>query len=177
MSRAERRRARRETLKTGLLEMPRVVEKIQDIPWSPLVKTPLAPGEMEKLTLNGQRNFIAGYINSRYQILMFEACCTPEWPEMVWLSIRRQDRQPIRDWRDIQRIKNELFGPENEAVELYPAESRLMDTSNQYHVFVLKDPKIRFPFGVGDRLVLTPEQLANAKDFDSSGAKQRGFET
>lgn len=48
------------------------------------------------------------------------------------LSIRRNDRKPIHDWRHLQRIKNELAGDEIEAVELYPAMSRLMDTANHY---------------------------------------------
>jgi hypothetical protein len=37
----------------------------------------------------------------------------------------------VHDWRDLQRIKNQLVGPECEAVELYPAESRKVDTANQ----------------------------------------------
>ncbi|MGH3430252.1 MAG: DUF7694 domain-containing protein, partial [Mycobacteriales bacterium] len=40
------------------------------------------------------------------------------------LSIRRQDRQAARDWRDFQRIKTEIAGPDTEAVELFPAEGR-----------------------------------------------------
>lgn len=56
-------------------------------------------------------------------------------PPGMHLSIRRQDRQPCRDWRDFQRIKNQLAGPEWEAVELYPAESRKVDGANQYHLF------------------------------------------
>lgn len=57
----------------------------------------------------------------------------------IHLSIRRDDRKPIRDWRDFQRIKNEIAGPEREAVELYPAESRVIDTANQYHLWVLPE--------------------------------------
>jgi hypothetical protein len=51
------------------------------------------------------------------------------------LSIRRDDRRAIHDWRDFQRIKNEIARPEVEAMEIYPAESRLMDTANQYYLF------------------------------------------
>jgi len=53
---------------------------------------------------------------------------------MLHLSIKRLDKHPVRDWRHFQRIKNELIGEENEAVELYPAQSRLVDTTNQYHL-------------------------------------------
>jgi hypothetical protein len=74
--------------------------------------------------------------------------------DLVWLSIKRVDRDPVRDWRDLQAIKNALIGPECEAVELFPAESRLVDTANQYHLFAINDPTYRFPFGFGERLVL-----------------------
>ena len=74
---------------------------------------------------------------------------------IVWhISIKRNDKEPILDWRDMQDIKNKLLGPEYEMVQLFPAESRLVDSANQYHFFALiKDqsrPKARpprFPFG------------------------------
>ena len=47
------------------------------------------------------------------------------------LSIRRNDRKPDIPWRHLQRIKNELAGDDTEAIELFPAESRLVDTANQ----------------------------------------------
>ena len=56
----------------------------------------------------------------------------------------------LHDWRDLQRIKNELIGRDREAVELYPAEARLVDTSNQYHLFVLP-ADASWPFGYGER--------------------------
>ncbi len=86
-------------------------------------------------------------INNRYQVLIRELPAKDGWPAMFHLSIRRLDREVIHDWRDLQRIKNELIGPENEAVELYPAESRVLDTANQFHIYCLKQPGVRFPFG------------------------------
>lgn len=70
------------------------------------------------------------------------------------LSVRRQDRRRIRDWRELQRIKNALCGPEREAMEMYPAESRLVDTANQYYLFVLPEGSY-WPFGMRSREVLT----------------------
>lgn len=55
------------------------------------------------------------------------------------LSIRRTDRKPCRDWRDFQQIKTQLCGAEREAVEVYPAESRVVDTANQFHLWVLPE--------------------------------------
>lgn len=69
----------------------------------------------------------------------------------VWICIRRTDGYPGRDWRHFQQIKNEIVGPECEAVELYPAESRLTDTSNKYHLFASTDPTFRFLFGYTTR--------------------------
>ena len=53
----------------------------------------------------------------------------------TYLSIKRNDREPLCDWRAKQRIKNAVLGDHWEAVELYPQEDRLVDTSNQYHLF------------------------------------------
>jgi hypothetical protein len=66
------------------------------------------------------------------------------------LSLRRGDRKPIRDWRDLQRIKNEIAGYECEAVELFPADSRLVDSANQYWLWCLP-PGQEFPFGFTTR--------------------------
>ena len=66
--------------------------------------------------------------NSLYTVIV---SVNPEH-SMAKLSIRRNDREAVHDWRDLQRIKNELVGPECEGFELYPAESRLVDTANQF---------------------------------------------
>jgi hypothetical protein len=68
------------------------------------------------------------------------------------LSIRRDDRKAIRDWRDLQRIKNDVAGEDVEAVELFPAEGRLVDNANQYWMWCLP-PGQRFPFGFAERAV------------------------
>lgn len=68
------------------------------------------------------------------------------------LSIKRVDGGIVRDWRHLQRLKNILCGPEREAVEIFPAESRLVDTANQFHLWVLPEGQ-RVPFGYERRLV------------------------
>jgi hypothetical protein len=86
-------------------------------------------------------------VNGRYQVSRTEM--DGGW---VHLSIKRLDRRPIRDWRAFQRIKNELVGPEREAVELYPAERRLHDAANQYHLWVAP-PGMEWPVGFEGRSV------------------------
>jgi len=65
------------------------------------------------------------------------------------LIIRRLDRQPIRNWQHFQTIKNDLLGPECEAVELYPPESHLVDEKHHYHLWGFTRPGATF--GVGFR--------------------------
>lgn len=101
------------------------------------------------------------FVNDEYQVNIHE---TNSW---VHLSIKRLDKEPVHDWRDLQAIKNMLLGNEIEAVELYPAESRLVDTANQYHLWCLKDEDgypIKFNFGFGDRSVESiPSKTSNVK--------------
>lgn len=94
-------------------------------------------------------------LNNLYQVNIRHMAAKDGWPAMVHLSVRRLDKQPLgpERFRHLQRIKNELVGPECEAVELYPAESRLVDTSNQYHLWVVPTPGMRFPFGWNQRLI------------------------
>ena len=74
-------------------------------------------------------------------------------PPFIQLSIRRLDGLPCKEWAHFQRIKNELVGPQYEAIELYPAESRLVDASHEYHLWVHADPNYQFPVGFQQRFV------------------------
>jgi hypothetical protein len=81
------------------------------------------------------------------------------------ISIGSVDHTAMHDWRDFQQLKNHLVGEEWEAVELYPAESRLKDPSNWFYLWCV--PKGVLEFGLpGGRLVLA---IAEAK------APQRPF--
>ena len=80
--------------------------------------------------------------NNLYQVSV--RSISPDW---VSLSIKRIDRKPIHDWRDLQEVKNKLIGPECEGFELYPSESRKVDTANQYFLFVCTDKSFRIPVG------------------------------
>jgi len=90
------------------------------------------------------------WINDLYQVARRVFPGSP----LVQLNIRRHDGRPIfRDWRHFQKIKNQLVGEECEGIELYPAESRLVDTNNKYHIWCHTDPKFRFPVGFDYRRV------------------------
>lgn len=107
------------------------------------------------------------YLSTEYQVALRVA--ETGWDhDVLHLSIKRIDREPIRDWRALQSIKNAIVGEECEAFELYPAESRLVDTANQYHLWAFIDPTVRVPIGFVHRLV----------DVQPVGkSQQRKFET
>lgn len=111
--------------------------------------TPFVPCQ----TLDGGRSQVL--MNSLYTVIRTVEDAEPgaQGAQGVVLSIRRNDRQAAHDWRHFQRIKNELVGPECEGVEMYPAESRLVDTANQYFIWCSTDPTYRFPLGFRTRLV------------------------
>jgi hypothetical protein len=66
---------------------------------------------------------------------------------LIHAIVRRHDGRPCVDWNHLQQIKSELIGPEHEAVELFPAESRLINTTNEYHLWAHPSSGYRFPFG------------------------------
>ena len=71
----------------------------------------------------------------------------PEMERMIHLMVRRVDRKPIHSWQDLMRIKDYVLGEESEAVEIYPARSRLVDEDHIYHLWGLPKRQ-RFPFGM-----------------------------
>ena len=118
--------------------------------WKPLVEVPpedfkepapeLIAGTAEHygITNDEARAFLNDYhsrckyfVNDLYQVQAEEYS-----PGCLHLNIRRRDGSMFKDWRHFQQIKNEIAGPEREGVELYPAESRKVDTTNKWHIWV-----------------------------------------
>lgn len=101
-----------------------------------------------------------------YDIGPYQVCLHPGWdgPNSIMIQVCRSDGGSVFDWRHLQQIKNQVCGEEWEAVELFPAESRLRDPSNARYLWCRKEP---FPFGMnGGRLVLDEHEAI---------APQRGF--
>lgn len=133
--------------------------------WEPLKRATLNNAEADRglKEAGGQC-----WINTKYQVVYQPLTAAgPAGP--VHLSIKRRDRQPLLDWRDLQRIKNELVGDEREAVQLFPSESRMVDEANQFHLWVLPEG-VQAPFGFTERRVGSPE---NAEEI---GAVQREWD-
>lgn len=98
------------------------------------------------------------YYQSRFYFVGVQEIVAADGMEMTWLSIRRNDRKAMQDWRHLQRIKNEMTDPDREAVQVYPAEDRLIDESNQMHLWVYPKGYI-LPYGYAKRSVITRTEL------------------
>jgi hypothetical protein len=124
-------------------------QKIAEIVEETLAKMPHY--SREQIEARIRRNFEEdckgeAFINDKYLVIKYRS----KWQggeDLWWLSIRRLDREAIHDWRELQQIKNEIVGPRNEGFEIYPSESRIVDTANQYHLWVFVNPEVRLPVG------------------------------
>jgi hypothetical protein len=96
----------------------------------------------------------ATFMNDTYTVIV-RGAGTP----LIHISVRRNDRGTDIPWRDLQCIKNDVLGTEMEAVELFPAESRLVDTANQRHLWAFAPGTPigdhGFPFGFSTRMVIS----------------------
>jgi len=101
-------------------------------------------------------------------ILSGDDRCEEPLDGWVLLSIRRNDRAAECDWRILMRIKNELVGPDREAIQLFPGLRRVVDTANQYFLFVA--PK-GYIFGLGQ----FEQEVSDEQWASSVGATQRPF--
>lgn len=127
----------------------------------PLVRTTFNTENLNKATANylKENPLEEIWVNDIYQVnVRRKVPCglTDENGQPVLLthlSIKNKDRSAKMDWRNFQYIKNQLVGEENEGCEIYPAESRLVDGANQFHIWVFENKEMRFPFGFNERIV------------------------
>lgn len=122
---------------------------------------------------------IAIWINSRYIVQEYDVSEEYEMP-ITQLSIKNNHNNHLaHDWRDLQRIKNEICGEEKEAVEVYPAMSRMVDTSNQFHLWVFMD-KAPIILGWKEGMVLESQEeadeISHLYDFGKGQVSQRKME-
>lgn len=53
------------------------------------------------------------------------------------------------NWKEKQRVKDELFGADRTAIEIFPRQADLVDAINMYHLWVFP-AGFKFPFGLSD---------------------------
>lgn len=86
------------------------------------------------------------FVNNRYIVMIEDGVTLSTGETAIKAMIQRHDDQPIPNhWREIQNIKNEIFGPEQVGIEYYPAESELSDKANIYWLWVFPDGDLPRP--------------------------------
>lgn len=141
------------------------------VPMQPGVRTPMQPHVKERLMAKGmtEEQLLELEQEEIWVNDLYVASCTRREDGSVYeLSIRRRDRQPAHDWRDFQRIKNEVAGWDVEAVELYPSMARVMDTANQYYLWCMP-PGVEVPAGFN----FPGPNLTDAEEHNGMPSQQR----
>lgn len=85
------------------------------------------------------------YRQERKYVVMTRKVIT-EWGTVTHACIRNRDNADI-PWSEKQRIKNELFGRNATAIEVFPSEDKLVDKANMYHLWILPEG-FELPFGL-----------------------------
>lgn len=120
---------------------PRTRDRVRLKEAKKLMKQPA--GEWETVDLSARPHpewMTRAYKNNRYVVMVEDAAVTPFLPgqRLAKVMIQRHDNTPIPNhWREIQNIKNELFGEEVVGVEFYPPQSQLKDEKNIYWLWLL----------------------------------------
>ncbi len=122
--------------------------KIQKAAAKKLLKKPA--GKLIALDLTTRRHphwMTRAYSNNRYVVMINDNAKMTKGVTAVKAMVQRHDDKPIKNhWRELQNIKNELFGQETTAIEYYPAESKLEDLANIYWLWLL--PENTLPISV-----------------------------
>lgn len=125
MNRAERKRSEREKRIVGWVQHPSPKQLGKGTGWF---------GELDRVYRQG----------NEYVVMVRNV--ETEWGIIQHACIRNAENTDI-PWSEKQRIKNEIFGQESSAVEVFPKESELVDEANMYHIWVLPTD-FKIPFGL-----------------------------
>jgi len=80
------------------------------------------------------------YGNNRYVVMIDDAAKMTQDVTAIKAMVQRHDDKPIPNhWREMQSIKNEIFGENTVGIEYYPATSELLDDHNIYWLWILPD--------------------------------------
>lgn len=97
-------------------------------------------GKLEQIDLekrNSPQWMTRAFSNNRY-VVMINDNARIKGIDAVKAMVQRHDDKPIQGhWRQLQNIKNELFGTDATAIEFYPPESELEDVANIYWLWVI----------------------------------------
>lgn len=149
--------------------------------WAPMERKDDEPGWEYNPKVPIQLRGDEVWVNDRYQALVKylqfkEHTGEPAGAEgMVQLSIHSHDRGPVRNWRHLQQIKNEVCGELRTAVEIFPPENLLTDTSNEYHLWVYPEG-FDLGFGLNESAVVSDDETVAAYNDGAHKGRQEPWE-
>lgn len=108
--------------------------------WTPFQERPDVLGHP-----SAPKGLLRAYCNSMFSVQVYgslyahsDGSCV-RGCRLTWLGIRRHD-EGRPSWADLQRIKNEILGPEAEAVQVMPPVSLLVDQVDMYWLMSAEPP-------------------------------------
>jgi len=109
----------------------------------------LPPGRLEPIDLSTARfvpnGMTRAFRNNRYTVMVFDNHLTSSGTA-TRIMVQKHDDTPISfHWREMMRIKNDLFGEETIAVEFYPKKSELIDDHNIYWMWIFPEDQLPKP--------------------------------
>jgi hypothetical protein len=69
--------------------------------------------------------------------------CVAPWGWTRHVRVKRRDGKDGITWDELQAVKDEYLGPDAQAVEIYPAQHRLVDEVNMRHLWEVPDDMLR----------------------------------
>lgn len=137
----------------------------KSVPWTPLIKLDMNNPEHFRADIDiTTLEYDECWVNNIYTVKVYypdnSAACQFPNNKFTLLSFRNHaNSHRAHDWRDMQRIKNEICGYERTAVEIYPPMSNLVDTCNQFHLWVYPED-YELDFGYKQREVMPSTEIA-----------------
>lgn len=101
----------------------------------------LPPNEFEEISYSEIQKTTVGikpdqaWRNNHYTVQLYRQERLIMGVMMDKWMIRRNDAEPIKNWRDLQNVKNEVIGERIEAYQVFPKRSELVDVANMYWLF------------------------------------------
>lgn len=108
----------------------------------------LPAGKLEQVDLTNVKFIPRGmtrcFRNNRYTVMIYDNHPLEKGGYAIRVMVQKHDDTPITfHWREMMKIKNDVFGEETVAVEFYPKKSELIDDHNIYWMWIF--PEDQFP--------------------------------
>jgi hypothetical protein len=107
------------------------------------------------------------FANDKWFVIVNEGVGKEGTPFLhIWIEAHDKRSEPT--WAECQAIKNQVLGADQEMVQLYPSERRVMNSANVYHLWGVKGAPL--PLGLGLEKLLPNHDGDNGGQNDGDGA-------